>query len=104
MCKYCNWNNNLDVERDDIFEVEKTDVRKIDYGNEYADFIAMIKDTVTAFLSIYGDELCMDVNLWDFKSDKHGQPYGEGLEVHEHIKIKYCPFCGESLEGREANF
>ena len=108
MCNFCNWDNEKDVgdDRDPIFTSEQQDVRKITYGNNSADFVAMIKDKLTLFAEIYRDKLCVSANLWDFKSGIYNkdESYGERAEISESIKIKYCPFCGENLEGRECNF
>lgn len=105
MCNYCNWSNEKDMDRDLIFDREQQDVRKITYGNNSANFVAMIKDRLTLFGGIYKDVLYVRANVWDFKSGSiEGESYGEKAEINEEIKIKYCPFCGEKLEGRVCNF
>ena len=106
MCNFCNWDNEKDVDRDLIFNREQQDARKITYGNNSADFVAVIKDKLTLEVGIFKDELCVDADLWDFKSGTYDkdESYGEKALISEGIKIKYCPFCGENLEGRVCDF
>ena len=106
MCEYCNWSNEEDLDREPIFSADRQDVRKIVYGNDRAEFVATIKDQIEVQIGIFQDLLYVMANIWDFKSSEHdkGESYGRRAEINEEIKIKYCPFCGEKLEGREENF